>query len=923
MRAVVFPYWVTLICRLMPELSLSVVPFDDLNVIQQFIEKGQKPQPAPTPSVATKLKDAVFHIPGVLKFLPAPDPQKELEQELLAQRKAASSFPEWYSTLLKLDELQGKNEWKFTEELDLYDNELVHRHLEDMRAARELGNTKYLLYLIRTRWVRNLGNMGSIALYRHLFVGTKVLIEEYISECQRCLEYLLSSGASQGDLDDRYLLGMLVQTRKNIGRTALVLSGGLTFGIFHLGVLLALTEANLLPRIISGSSAGSIMALILCCHDQADTIEMLKNITLYRFDIFGDLSHPNPEDSKLRNLLNIVSHFLKYGTFFDTLGLKQTMIHFVGDLTFREAYNRTGKILNISVTPGLIHEQLTLLNYLTAPNCLVWLVVCALCLLPGVFPLTTIYEKNLKTGEIQEWNNDLLSKYVDGSVDNDLPISRLSEMFNVDHIIAVQVNPHVAPVLNLSVSSVGGEIENETLYKLKRFLNNAYDFVALEAIHYFQVLSELDIYKNLSNKAIAVLSQQYIGDITIFPEFKPNDFAQVFTNPTPDFMIDFIVRGAKAAWPKLTVINNHCSVEFALDKAIIELRGRIITLALRLLMAPVDLPTHPHHRHSRSTQGIRGISKNKLYQSLLAEGGNVAARDDIKVQDKPSVVRRNTTLLLSTRKRSRSQQPNKGSIVSNSLRSSPLKIRNGSSMTNLARELLRTAYGEADDGYEEYEPPRLMRHSRSLSSMLKLADRLRSNSPHRTTQRIPYLHNPYYEKLEKTFRLHLDLPLPQGLMTMPSSTRLKNLYIGLNRLKDELPLPHPVQDQEAFPRGQSGLKLPANRHSFHDMLLASDDDTLIQPYVGEQGVNGGYDFYGLVDMSQEPSKNLRFKELADTDSTSSTDCVQTKDGDGETTGEDTTVGDEDEEKEEEDDFDDSGEEVGDISESDIPRRVMI
>lgn len=917
----------------MPELSLSVVPFDDLNVIQQFIEKGGKPPTAPKPSVAAKLKDAMGHIPGVLKFIPATDPKKELEQTLLAQRKAASSFPEWYNTLLKLDELQGKNEWKCTEELELYDYKLVRRHLEDMRAARELGNIKYLLYLIRTRWVRNLGNMGSIALYRHLFVGTKILIEEYISECQRCLEYLLSSGASQGDLDDRYLLGMLVQTRKNIGRTALVLSGGLTFGIFHLGVLLALTEANLLPRIISGSSAGSIMALILCCHDPADTIEMLKNITLYRFDIFGDLSHPNPEDSKLRNLLNIVSHFIKYGTFFDTLGLKQTIIHFVGDLTFREAYNRTGKILNVSVTPGLIHEQLTLLNYLTAPNCLVWLVVCALCLLPGVFPLTTIYEKNLKTGEIQEWNNDLLSKYVDGSVDNDLPISRLSEMFNVDHIIAVQVNPHVAPVLNLSVSSVGGEIENETLYKLKRFLNNAYDFVALEAIHYFQVLSELEIYKNLSNKAIAVLSQQYIGDITIFPEFSASDFAQVFTNPTPKFMIDFIVRGARAAWPKLTVINNHCSVEFALDKAIIELRGRIITLALRLLMPPVDQPSHHHHRHSRSTQGIRGIAKNKLFQSLLAEGGNISARDDIKVQHKPSVVRRNTTLLFPTRKRSRSQQPNKGSLISNSVKNSPLKLRNGSSLTNLAREVLRTAYGEADDGYEEYEAPRLMRHSRSLNSMLKILDRLRSNSPHRMTQRIPYLHNPYYERLEKTFRIHLGSQLPQGLMTMPSSTRLKNLYIGLNRLKDELPLPHPVQVHEALPRGNKSLRLPANRHSFHDMLLASDDDTLIQPYVGNEDVNGGYDFYGLVDMSQEPSKELRFQEVTDTDSASGNDYAHTKTDDNNTTGEDTTAGGDDDDGEDDDDYEDNdeeddddsgdGEEVGDYSESDIPRRIMV
>ena len=45
-------------------------------------------------------------------------------------------------------------------------------------------------------------------------------------------------------------------------------------------------------------------------------------------------------------------------------------------------------------------------------------------------------------------------KFVDGSVDNDLPITRLLEMFNVDHIIAVQVNPHVVPILRVSVSNI-------------------------------------------------------------------------------------------------------------------------------------------------------------------------------------------------------------------------------------------------------------------------------------------------------------------------------------------------------------------------------------------------------------------------------------------------------------------------------------
>ena len=252
--------------------------------------------------------------------------------------------------------------------------------------------------------------------------------------------------------------------------------------------------------------------------------------------------------------------------------------------------------MNITVSPASVHEQTRLLNYLTAPNCLIWSAVCASCSVPGIFPSCSVYEKNPKTNEIHEWNNDESMKYVDGSVDNDLPITRLLEMFNVDHIIAVQVNPHVVPILRVSVSNIGGQVENDLIYKMKHLLNNVYDFVSCEAIHYLQLLNELDVYKNLSNKMISILSQNYSGDITIIPEYKMSDFVNLFENPDTEFMLDFICRGAKVSWPKVSIIHNHCSVEFALDKAITILRGRIITSA-----------------NYRITSNSSGVRRSQLY----------------------------------------------------------------------------------------------------------------------------------------------------------------------------------------------------------------------------------------------------------------------------------------------------------------------
>jgi Predicted esterase of the alpha-beta hydrolase superfamily len=54
-----------------------------------------------------------------------------------------------------------------------------------------------------------------------------------------------------------------------------MLSGGAVLGYFHVGVLKALFEQGLLPSIISGSSAGSLVAAIVCSHDDDQVLECL------------------------------------------------------------------------------------------------------------------------------------------------------------------------------------------------------------------------------------------------------------------------------------------------------------------------------------------------------------------------------------------------------------------------------------------------------------------------------------------------------------------------------------------------------------------------------------------------------------------------------------------------------------------------
>ncbi|EDO15629.1 hypothetical protein Kpol_489p10 [Vanderwaltozyma polyspora DSM 70294] len=572
---------------------------------------------------ASEEKDNGSFIPKCKNFLHslfAGDYERDLLIErVLSEKQHAMSFEEWKAAGLRLDGLTNKNQWKQRADSNLYDYKLIKGLTEKLRQSRLDEDYYQLLYLIRTNWVRNLGGMGNVNLYRRSHVGTKYIIDDYIEESRLCIEVLLN----QSELDDSYLLGILQQTRRNIGRTALVLSGGGTFGLFHIGVLATLFELDLLPRVISGSSAGAIIASILSVHHKDEIPELLERVLESEFNIFKDDS----QKSDSENLLIKISRSFKSGTWFDNQHLVNTMIMFLGDLTFREAYNRTGKILNITVSPASLFEQPRLLNNLTAPNVLIWSAVCASCSLPGIFPSTNLYEKDPRTGETREWNGSSSVKFVDGSVDNDLPISRLSEMFNVDHIIACQVNPHVFPFLKFALSCVGGDIEDEFSARFKQNISSIYSFLSNELIHMLEMGSELGIAKNVLTKFRSVLSQQYSGDITILPDMKMLlRMNEILINPSTEFLLRETTNGARATWPKVCIIQNHCGQELELDKAITYLKGKIIVSAsiknpLQFAEMPVGLIKSSQQRVEDNTDD-NPIS-NVLDDNLLeAESSN-------------------------------------------------------------------------------------------------------------------------------------------------------------------------------------------------------------------------------------------------------------------------------------------------------------
>lgn len=523
--------------------------------------------------------------------------KRSIIRKLLEDQENALSYFDWLKASSELDYLLGNQEWKDRDECPAYDYEYVRLRLDELRHARTKGDTQRLLYLVRTTWSRNLGNLGDVKLYHNSFTGTKRLIEDYILECELALNALLAAGPEA--LPDQELLTQLLNTRKSFGRTALLLSGGGCLGLLHTGVLQALSDTSLLPHVISGSSAGSIMAAGLCIHKDEEHEEFIAELMEKDFDIFEETGN---EDT----VLDRVSRMLKHGSLLDNRYMQDTMRGLFGDMTFLEAYNRTRRILNVTVSSAGIYEMPRLLNYLTAPNVLIWSAVCASCSVPLIFNSYSLLEKDPKTGAIQTWNASPL-QFIDGSVYADVPIARLSEMFNVNHFIVSQVNPHVAPFLKLTEDKANPDSVDE-IYTLKLW-HNLKTLVTDEVMHQLQVLYEFGIFKNLCSKAGGILSQRYKGDITILPQVYLSELPGILTNPTAEYMKDTNKRGAQATYRKISLIRNHCAIELALDRAIHELKARMIPSKLTISGRTSPQGTFKHSQSSVQISALKPPSR--------------------------------------------------------------------------------------------------------------------------------------------------------------------------------------------------------------------------------------------------------------------------------------------------------------------------
>ena len=463
---------------------------------------------------------------------------RELEQGM----DSAESYQGWLEAAQAHDELTGMSEWREEEASSLYDHAQIRYRLDRLRKFRKKKDWTGLLYSLNEGIHGNMGGMGKSVLYRQAKAGTKTLLEQYITEIDQAL--LLIAELPDDVIPTQQKLDFFYRSNVCYGRSALMLSGGGVLGFLHLGVVGELLRQGLLPRVVSGSSAGSIVAAALAAY----TDEEMKDA-----DLIG-LMETGGTDTK-----NFIRRwFSGKGGRFTAEDTAQLIEATIPDLTFAEAYAKTGRQVSITVAPAEPHQRSRLLNAVSSPNVYLRSAAMASCAIPGVFPAVMLEAKN-EHGEAQPYLP--ARRWVDGSVADDLPAKRLSRLFSTNHYIVSMVNPIAraflprddkAKPLRQAATSLGMGIGREMLnfYRgvAKRYGDNWPKFnMMLHGVH-------------------GLLDQEYSGDINIVPRFRLQNPVQLITQPSEQELRTLVREGERAAYSRIESIRQCTRISSTLEE---------------------------------------------------------------------------------------------------------------------------------------------------------------------------------------------------------------------------------------------------------------------------------------------------------------------------------------------------------------------
>jgi len=533
----------------------------------------------------------------------------------------------------RIDNVQGNDVWRSDPNCQLYERERISARIDEFVHLMRRRDIFELMFVLRGGIGRNKFGLLHEGLFSNAMAGSKVLVETYHNVVCAALDFVCDAPVPAGEapIPTDARLAFFNETRHSYGRTALLLSGGAALGFYHVGVVKALMKNNLMPRILGGSSAGSIVCAIVGTRTDEECERdffRLKGTDApghsgeFNVNFFRPLNENIPMKNLPTDLGKVYNNTagafraakrtwqifvpiplrrftsLLYDIFtFKTRPAELLMndsAHFqgclrscIGEFTFQEAFDRTGRILNITVTPDNSSDPPRLLNYLTAPHVLVWSAAVASSSLPGVFEANRLKVKDAD-GTIR-YESSERAAFSDGSMEVDLPMQQLSEMFNVNHFIVSQANPHA--VMFGSYSHFHSVWSNP----ISGFVNAVLTFLKGRCrtwlAHFVELVGTRRIApQHATSRGIGAqfFVQEYEGrncDISLIPWIRHRSLWSAFMhclyNPDKDEVLEWMSAAERETWKHIPAIKSHIGEEVTLDRCVQRLRKRVVADSLQ------------------------------------------------------------------------------------------------------------------------------------------------------------------------------------------------------------------------------------------------------------------------------------------------------------------------------------------------------
>ncbi|KAI0879721.1 lipase [Hypoxylon argillaceum] len=532
-------------------------------------------------------------------------------ERLRRAMRVSSNYRDWVRAAKEMDAYLGNEHWKEENEYAYYDSKTVHRVYEQIRRHRKAaeqergdqaieGGSKQavegLKALTEACVKNNFVGVENPRLYSQTYYGTKNLVQHFIDQVEKSTLFLKNS--RQLPFDEKRSL--FKRMHANFGRTALCLSGGASFAYYHFGVVKALLEADLLPDVITGTSGGALVAALVATRTNEELRQLLVPALAHNIKA---CSEP---------ITTWLPRWWKTGARFDSVDwARQASWWSRGSVTFKEAYERTGRILNVSCVPADPHSPTILCNYLTSPDCVIWSAVLASAAVPGILNPVVLMMKT-PDGSLVPYSFG--HKWKDGSLRTDIPIRALNLQFNVNFTIVSQVNPHISLFFFSSRGTVGSPVTHRRGRGWRGgFLGSAAEqFIKLDLNKWLKVLRHLELLpRPLGQDWSQLWLQQFSGTITIWPQSQLSDIWKVLSDPGPDRLARMLHEGQQSAFPKLKFIANRLKIERLIEQGRRETRLGVRRGSLESIISEEDL---------RSLLRTNNITDEETTEAEIDEG---------------------------------------------------------------------------------------------------------------------------------------------------------------------------------------------------------------------------------------------------------------------------------------------------------------